>query len=145
MPIPPNFFSVDFYDLKSMSFKFGNDIFITFEMPRSSFLMIFWKKKHFIAIPSICNQRSLAYNMPRYKEKAKICWVESENADRSSNTFIMPLRCPKCSQTKLPNQDYSLWTRWQFDLSLYVHTTMQCTYKEESTLTNCQLKATRQG
>ena len=31
---PTNFFSVDdTYDLKSMSFKFGNDIFITFEMP----------------------------------------------------------------------------------------------------------------
>ena len=30
---PTNFFSVDFYDLKSMSLKFGNDIFITFEMP----------------------------------------------------------------------------------------------------------------
>ena len=27
-------FSVHSYDLKSMSFKFGNDIFITFEMPR---------------------------------------------------------------------------------------------------------------
>ena len=25
--------SVDFYDLKSFSFKFGNDIVITFEMP----------------------------------------------------------------------------------------------------------------
>ena len=35
--------SVDSYDLKFMSFKFGNDIFITFEMPRSSFLMILWK------------------------------------------------------------------------------------------------------
>jgi hypothetical protein len=33
------FFSVDSYDLKSMSFKFSNDIFITFEMPRLSFLM----------------------------------------------------------------------------------------------------------
>jgi hypothetical protein len=32
-------FSVDFYDLKFMSFKFGIDIFIIFEMPRSSFLM----------------------------------------------------------------------------------------------------------
>ena len=40
-PIKP--FSVNSYDLKSMSFKFGNDIFITFEMPRSSFTMIFWK------------------------------------------------------------------------------------------------------
>ena len=29
---PTKFFSVDSYDLKSMSFKFGNDIFITFEM-----------------------------------------------------------------------------------------------------------------
>ena len=27
-------FSVDSYDLKSMSFKVGNDIFIGFEMPR---------------------------------------------------------------------------------------------------------------
>ena len=31
--VMPHFFSVDSYDLKSMSFKFGNDIFITFEMP----------------------------------------------------------------------------------------------------------------
>ena len=30
---PTKLFSVDSYDLKSMSFKFGNDIFITFEMP----------------------------------------------------------------------------------------------------------------
>ena len=37
----PTIFSVNSYDLKSMSFKFGNDIFITFEMPRGSFLMIF--------------------------------------------------------------------------------------------------------
>ena len=34
---PTNFFSVDSYDLKSVSFKFGNDIFITFEMPGSSY------------------------------------------------------------------------------------------------------------
>ena len=27
-------FSVDTYDLKSLSFNFGNDIFIGFEMPR---------------------------------------------------------------------------------------------------------------
>ena len=31
MPLPPNFFSVDSYDLKSMSFKFGNAIFIAFK------------------------------------------------------------------------------------------------------------------
>ena len=39
MPLPSKPFFVDSYDLKSMSFKFGNDIFIIFEMPRSSFLM----------------------------------------------------------------------------------------------------------
>ena len=33
MPLPPNFFSVNSYDLKSVSFQFCNDIFITFEMP----------------------------------------------------------------------------------------------------------------
>jgi hypothetical protein len=31
MPLPPKLISVDFYDLKSMSSKFGNDIFIIFE------------------------------------------------------------------------------------------------------------------
>ena len=31
---PTKLFDVDSYDLKSMSFKFGNDIFIGFEMPR---------------------------------------------------------------------------------------------------------------
>ena len=40
---PTKLFSVNFYDLKSMSFKFGNDIFIILDMPRSSFTMIFWK------------------------------------------------------------------------------------------------------
>ena len=34
---PTIFFSVDSNDLKSMSFKFGNDIFITFEMQGSSY------------------------------------------------------------------------------------------------------------
>ena len=33
MPLPPILFSVDSYDLKSMSFRFGNNIVITFEMP----------------------------------------------------------------------------------------------------------------
>ena len=31
---PTELFSVDSYNLKSMSFEFDNDIFITFEMPR---------------------------------------------------------------------------------------------------------------
>jgi hypothetical protein len=34
---PTNFFPVDSLDLKSMSFKFGNDMFITFEMPRVAY------------------------------------------------------------------------------------------------------------
>ena len=34
---PTIFFSVDSYDLQSLSFKFGNDTFITFEMPRVSY------------------------------------------------------------------------------------------------------------
>ena len=34
---PTNFFSIDSYDLKSLSFKFGNDTYITFEMPRVSY------------------------------------------------------------------------------------------------------------
>ena len=40
---PIKFVFVDSYDLKSMLFKFGNDIFITFEMPRVAYIMSFWK------------------------------------------------------------------------------------------------------
>ena len=40
---PTKLYSVNFYDLKSMSFKFGNDIFNTFEMPRVAYIMSFWK------------------------------------------------------------------------------------------------------
>ena len=40
---PTKLFSVDFYDLNTESFKFGDDIFITFEMPESSYKMPFWK------------------------------------------------------------------------------------------------------
>ena len=38
-----NFFSENCYDLKSLSFKFGNDTFITFEMPRVAYNRPFWK------------------------------------------------------------------------------------------------------
>ena len=34
---PTKFVSVNSYDLKLLSFKFGNDTFITFEMPRVSY------------------------------------------------------------------------------------------------------------
>ena len=40
---PIKLFSVDSYDLKAMSFKFGNENFITFEMVRSSYQRPFWK------------------------------------------------------------------------------------------------------
>ena len=43
---PIKLFSVDFYDLKSMSIKLGNYIFITFEIPRVVayiYIMAFWK------------------------------------------------------------------------------------------------------
>jgi hypothetical protein len=40
---PFKLLSVDFYDLKSTSFKFGNNVFFFFEMPRSSFLMFVGK------------------------------------------------------------------------------------------------------
>ena len=38
MPFPPIFFKVDSYDLKSMSFKFGNNTFITFEFPGVAYI-----------------------------------------------------------------------------------------------------------
>ena len=41
--IPTKLFSVDSYHVKSMSFKFGNDIFITFEMPGVVYSMSFDK------------------------------------------------------------------------------------------------------
>jgi hypothetical protein len=41
---PFKLFSVDSYDLKFMSIKFGSDIFIIFEMPRSALLMSVGKK-----------------------------------------------------------------------------------------------------
>ena len=40
---PIKLFPVDSYDLKSMSFKFGNDIFIIFEMPGSSYQRLIGK------------------------------------------------------------------------------------------------------
>ena len=43
---PIKLFSVDFYDLKSMSIKLGNYILITFEIPRvvaHIYIMAFWK------------------------------------------------------------------------------------------------------
>ena len=40
---PIKLFPKNYYDLKFMAFEFFNDFFITFEMPKSSHAMIFWK------------------------------------------------------------------------------------------------------
>ena len=40
---PTKLFSVNSCDLKFMSFEFGNDILITFEMPRVAYKRPFWK------------------------------------------------------------------------------------------------------
>ena len=40
---PIKLFAVNCYSLKTMSFRFGNAIFITFEMPGSSYKRPFWK------------------------------------------------------------------------------------------------------
>ena len=44
---PTIFFSVDSNNLKSMSFKFGNDIFITLEMPRVAYSTVKLTKSTF--------------------------------------------------------------------------------------------------
>ena len=46
-------FFADLYDLKSISFKFGKDIIIDFEMPRSFYINVLLENQHFVAIPSI--------------------------------------------------------------------------------------------
>ena len=58
---PTIFFSVASYDQKCMSIKCSNDTFIAFEMPGSSYSI---QNPHFIAIPSICYQRSLDRAIP---------------------------------------------------------------------------------
>ena len=44
-----------------MLFKFSSDIFITFEFWNARVILpnVLLENKHFVAIPSICNQRSL--------------------------------------------------------------------------------------
>ena len=59
--IPTIFFSVDPYNLKSMSFKFGNDTIITFEIPNVAYNRSFSEKQHFVATSSINNQRALVF------------------------------------------------------------------------------------
>ena len=55
---PTKFFNVDSYDLTFLSFNFGYDIFITFKCQGILHSDNF-ENEHFIAIPFICNQRSL--------------------------------------------------------------------------------------
>ena len=63
MPLPPNFFLLILtYDLKSMSFKFGNDFFITFEMPGVATVGPLTKST--FHCNSVYNLRSLDYCTP---------------------------------------------------------------------------------
>ena len=52
---PTKLFSVDSYDLKSMTFKFGDDIFITFEMPRVAYYAMVLLEKNILLLfrPSV--------------------------------------------------------------------------------------------
>ena len=51
---PVKLFSIDPYDLNSVSFKFGSDIFFTFEMAGSSYQRPFWKMNiSFLFRPSV--------------------------------------------------------------------------------------------
>ena len=80
---PTNFFSVDF------SFKFGNDVFIAeFWRARGSLQKAYWQNWRFVAIPSICNQRSLHRRIRRfltfrYNVRGKILW--------SFDSFFIPI------------------------------------------------------
>jgi len=51
---PTKNFSVDSYDMNFLSFKFGNDTNAMGILQKAR-----WQNEHFVAIPSICNQRSL--------------------------------------------------------------------------------------
>ena len=59
MPCPLNFFSVDFYDLKTFSFNLSIDVFISFEMPSSFYQMIVGK------LTSHCRNTVVEYQMHR--------------------------------------------------------------------------------
>ena len=66
---PNKLFSVDSYDLKFMSFKFGN-VFIIFEMPRSSFLMSIDKMNiALLFLPSASEVLDLACQQAKPEQK----------------------------------------------------------------------------
>ena len=96
---PTIFFSVDSYDLKSMSFKFGNNIFLTFEMPGSSYS---WQSQHFIAILSICNQRSLGKYFSRKGFRDENTIKNLEFFYINTNIFCPKKRCPTFFVTPAP-------------------------------------------
>ena len=53
---PIKYFSVDSYEMKLKSFKFGNDIFITFEMPRVAYIMSIWKINISLLFPPFASE-----------------------------------------------------------------------------------------
>ena len=63
---PTKFFSVDPYDLESLSFKFGNDTFITFEMPRVFYRRPVGKMNILMLFrPSVIRGPCLTSDMPK--------------------------------------------------------------------------------
>ena len=76
MPLPPKK-SVDYFDLKSLSFKFGNDTCIALEIPRPGSLQkALLENLHFVAIPSIYNQ----HVGPKISEKIEIYSLKYQRA-----------------------------------------------------------------
>ena len=63
---PTNFFSVDSYDVKPLSSKFGNDTFITFEMPQVSYRRPVGKMNISLLFrPSVTRGPWLIYTLPQ--------------------------------------------------------------------------------
>ena len=103
MPLLPNFF-VDSYDLKSMSFKFGNDIFIIFEMPMSSFLMSVGKMNISLLFLPSASEVLDSSNIENANPNLYCTWCMEEmthvhlQASQPMTVFL----CPSCSNPKRP-------------------------------------------
>ena len=72
---PTKLFSVDFYDLKSMSIKFGNDIFITFEMPN-----VLLENQHFVDTYSV--------HLLQRSEYSKSTWWDPQTRVQYGPRFV---------------------------------------------------------
>ena len=91
---PTKLFSVDSYDLKSLSFKLGNDIFITFEMPRVAYNRLVLKINiSLLFCPSVI--RGPWLNQSKYWVYSFICIFSSHsNHTAFSQLWILKERAP---------------------------------------------------